>query len=125
MGKTQDSGRKAEEFACAYLKKHGLKLVARNYTCRFGEIDLVMQDTESLIFVEVRYRKNKDFGGSLESVTFHKQKKILRAASCYLQEKELFEKIPIRFDVVAITAAQAQINHEVEWVRDAFSLDFF
>jgi putative endonuclease len=125
MGKTQDSGKSAEEFAYAYLKKQGLKFVARNYTCRFGEIDLIMQDKEFLIFVEVRYRKNKDFGGSLESVNFHKQKKILRAASCYLQEKNLFEKVPVRFDVVGITAAQIHLPDEVQWLKNAFSLDFF
>lgn len=119
MGKTQQLGKKAEEFACQYLLNHGLKLVDRNYQCRVGEIDLIMQDEKYLIFIEVRYRQNIYFGNGVESVTNTKQKKLIKTASYYLQQKKLDEKINCRFDVVSLSLKK--LTPELEWIKNAFS----
>lgn len=106
-------GQSAEARAEAFLKTHGLTLVARNWRCRFGEIDLVMQDGPILVFVEVRLRSRSDFGGAAASVTPAKQKKLLAAARQYLTTLKTFP--PCRFDVVALNG-----NAPPEWIRNAF-----
>lgn len=116
---TQQIGQDAETIACHYLLTKGLKLVTRNFQCRLGEIDLIMQDKTHLVFVEVRYRRNQDFGTSSETITHFKQSKLLRAAHFYLQQNRLTDKIPCRFDVVAITQAGAQ--PVLEWIKNAFT----
>ena len=106
-------GQAAESRAEAFLKTQGLKLVARNWRCRFGEIDLVMQDGPTLVFVEVRLRSRSDFGGAAASVTPAKQKKLLAAARQYLGALKTLP--PCRFDVVALNGGAAP-----EWIRNAF-----
>ena len=106
-------GQTAESRAAAFLKAQGLTLVARNWRCRFGEIDLVMQDGATLVFVEVRLRSRSDFGGAAASVTPAKQKKLLAAARQYLASLRTLP--PCRFDVVALSGSGAP-----EWVRNAF-----
>jgi len=106
-------GQAAESRAEAFLKTHGLKLVARNWRCRFGEIDLVMQDGPTLVFVEVRLRSRSDFGGAAASVTPAKQKKLLAAARQYLGALKTLP--PCRFDVVALDNDAAP-----EWIKNAF-----
>lgn len=110
-----DRGNAAEAAACRYLEKQGLKLIARNYRTRFGEIDLVMRDTEMLVFVEVRFRRNERFGGAAASVDSRKQAKLLKAAADYLANHRCGQ-IPVRFDIVALHGEPAAIN----WLRDAF-----
>lgn len=119
LSPAQRLGRAIEEEVCAYLTKQGLKLVVANYMCKFGEIDLVMQDGETLVFVEVRYRVQDDFGSALESITRGKQRKVIRAAKCYLLENDLWEKVPCRFDAVVMKAAALE-DERVYWVKDAF-----
>jgi putative endonuclease len=106
-------GQSAESRAEAFLKARGLKLVARNWRCRFGEIDLVMQDGATLVFIEVRLRSRSDFGGAAASVTPAKQKKLLTAARQYLTTLKTLP--PCRFDVVALSGDAAP-----EWIRNAF-----
>ena len=106
------AGRDAEDRACAHLRKHGLRLVERNFRCRGGEIDLIMRDGPTLVFVEVRFRRSDRFGGSAETVDVHKQARLIGAAQLYLQRKRI--TAPCRFDVVAITGS------DLQWVRDAF-----
>jgi len=106
-------GQSAESRAEAFLKVRGLKLVARNWRCRFGEIDLIMQDGTTLVFVEVRLRSRSDFGGAAASVTPAKQKKLLAAARQYLATLKTLP--PCRFDVVALSGDAAP-----EWIRNAF-----
>lgn len=106
------AGRDAEDRACAYLRARGLALVARNYSCRSGEIDLIMRDGATLVFVEVRYRRNARFGDSAETVDWRKQARLVAAAQTYLQHKRV--TAPCRFDVVAATGPQ------LRWIRDAF-----
>ena len=106
-------GQTAESRAAAYLHARGLTLLARNWRSRFGEIDLVMQDGATLVFVEVRLRSRSDFGGAAASVTPGKQKKLLAAARQYLATLKTLP--PCRFDVVALTGSDAP-----EWIKNAF-----
>ncbi len=107
-------GENAEQQACDFLTLQGLALVERNFRSPYGEIDLIMRDGETLVFVEVRYRKNAKFGGALESVTPSKQAKISATTEIYLNALE--NKIPrIRFDVVGILG-----DGELQWVKNAF-----
>jgi putative endonuclease len=112
MSKTS-IGQSAEAVAQSYLQGQGLRPVARNWRCRFGEIDLIMQDGETLVFVEVRLRNRSDFGGALASVTPAKQHRLLAAARLYLGQMTTLP--PCRFDVVAIDARQQPV-----WLRNAF-----
>jgi len=106
-------GQAAESRAETFLETHGLKLLVRNWRCRFGEIDLVMQDGPTLVFVEVRLRSRSDFGGAAASVTSSKQKKLLAAARQYLGTLKTLP--PCRFDVVALTG-----NAPPDWIKNAF-----
>ncbi|MEI8055491.1 MAG: YraN family protein [bacterium] len=72
-------GKNAENLACDYLQRQGLKLVAANYLCKCGEIDLIMHDGTTLVFIEVRYRKASNYGDGIATVTKAKQRKIIRA----------------------------------------------
>ena len=95
----QQTGAKAEDDALAFLQAQGLKPVTRNFRCRSGEIDLIMQDGNTLVFVEVRKRKNRLYGGAAASITPAKQQKIIKTAYFYLQR---YKTLPAcRFDVVA------------------------
>jgi len=114
------SGSEAEQLACDYLQQHRLKLITKNYHCRRGEIDLIMQDAQDLVFIEVRYRKSTQFGSAAESVTRQKQLKIITTAEHYLlQSKKTYENY--RFDVVAISPENDKPT--IMWVKDAFQLD--
>jgi putative endonuclease len=93
-------GRLAEDRALVYLQQQGLVCVTRNYACRYGEIDLVMNDGPLLVFVEVRLRKNSNFGGAAASVDSAKQQRLWRTAEHYLMQ---YRRQPAcRFDLVAI-----------------------
>jgi putative endonuclease len=116
-------GRAAEAQALAYLKKHGLQLIVRNYHCLRGEIDLIMREKTEIVFVEVRTRKNHGFATALESVDHYKQKKIIAAATYFLAEKNWDEKVNCRFDVIGISYAHTKAT--IEWIKDAFSTDNF
>ncbi|WP_234418486.1 YraN family protein [Dongshaea marina] len=110
-------GEAFEKKAIDYLRSQGLKLRTKNYGCRSGELDLIMESGSTLIFVEVRYRASDSFGGALASVTPAKQQKIRRAAQFYLQQQGLNEhKQLYRFDVVAFSAQSG----DIEWIQNAF-----
>lgn len=106
-------GQTAEARAEAWLKKQGLTPVTHNWRCRFGEIDLIMRDGETLVFVEVRLRNHRDFGDGLASVTPAKQKKLLAAARAYLATLKTLPAC--RFDVVAM-----RDDSQPDWLRNAF-----
>ena len=107
-------GNTAEDLVLRYLTDHGLQLVARNYSCRAGEIDLVMQDGAQLVFVEVRYRKRTDYGTALESVTPAKQRRLIITAQHYLQR--LGSTPACRFDVVGMGQ-----DRKIHWIKNAFT----
>lgn len=118
MGYTQDKGQYAEELACRFLKQQGLSCIKRNYHCRFGEIDLIMQQDSTIVFVEVRYRKAGSMVDSITSIDYNKQQKLYRSAENYLQHNRIPDSIPARFDVVAITQ-DADTQPEINWIRNA------
>jgi len=107
-------GNAAEDLACVFLQKKGLKLIERNFRCAFGEIDLIMQDGKTLVFIEVRLRSSVNFGGAAMNINQSKQQKIRRSAALYLQTHG---DSACRFD--AILMSKVDIN-ALEWVQDAF-----
>ena len=117
---TKEKGRLAEEQALAYLIKHGLTLVTQNYNCRLGEIDLIMRDKDHLVFIEVRSRVSRQFGGGVASVTYAKKQKIIKAATCYILECQKQNEVALRFDVLSIDGKSASIT----WIKDAFGADY-
>lgn len=119
MSDSQASGRAAEQQACSHLEQQGLRLLEQNWSCRVGELDLVMLDGDTVVFVEVRYRKYAGWGGALESVDARKRRKISAAAQYFLQQQPRWAKHPCRFDVVAMSAS-AQPNERLNWIQNAF-----
>ncbi len=115
-----DSGRAAEQEAERYLLAQGLTLRARNYRCKAGEIDLIMADGNSLVFVEVRLRRHSGFASAAETVDFRKQQKLIRAAQHYLQRTGLTDQVACRFDVVAFDPRRTS-DAPATWLKDAFS----
>lgn len=109
----RDKGADKERLAQTYLEAQGLRLVTSNYRCRRGEIDLVMRDGQTLVFVEVRYRASERFGGAAASVGLAKQRRLQAAAGHFLQGHG--NALPCRFDVLAIGAGD-----RIDWIRDAF-----
>lgn len=115
---TRRAGQAAEQQALEYLLDQGLTLETRNFRCRQGEIDLVMRQGGSLVFIEVRSRRSNRYGGALESVDYHKQQRILTAARYYLAAHPEAARRPCRFDV--ITLGPCGESHRLQWIRDAF-----
>jgi putative endonuclease len=115
---TRATGAHWEDAALAHLQRNGLKLVERNFVCRFGEIDLILRDRDHLVFAEVRYRRDAARGDGTLSVGAAKRAKLTRAASIYLQAHPQFSQLPCRFDVVGCAGTLAQ--PVFEWTRAAF-----
>ena len=114
---TQESGRAAEALARNHLERQGLRLLAQNWRCKLGELDLVMLDGPTVVFVEVRYRRHSAWGGAIESVDARKREKLINAASYFLQQQARWANAPCRFDVIAIDAVEpARLN----WIKNAF-----
>jgi putative endonuclease len=116
---TQQRGDAAEALARQHLEKHGLRLLAQNWRCRLGELDLVMLDADTVVFVEVRYRRYSAWGGAAESVDARKREKLSRAAQHFLQQESRWAKYPCRFDVIAINA-DSQAPAQLDWIQNAF-----
>lgn len=114
-------GEQAEQLACHYLQARGLRLTQRNYHCRLGEIDLIMEDRKSLVFIEVRYRRKGRFGDAIDSITPAKRTRLIAAAQHYLQRTGGAQNKPCRFDVVGITPEKGVNN--IMWLRDAFRVE--
>lgn len=118
--KTAELGQKAESLACSHLEQQGLRLITRNFRCRMGEIDLIMQDGSELVFIEVRYRYTNDFGGAISSIDKRKCQKMVKTASYYLQQNAQTDETPCRFDVMIVSSIE---RNRMEWIQDAFRLD--
>lgn len=112
-------GEAAERLAERYLAARGLDLVARNFRCRFGELDLVCLDADVLVIVEVRQRARRDFGGALASVTAAKRRKIIRAAKIFLSRHGQWRAHRVRFDVIGVQG-RADAAQDVIWIKAAF-----
>jgi len=110
-------GKKGEDIAISHLKRMGYKIITRNYKSKFGEVDIIAKDRDTLAFVEVKTRKTEEFGDPKMAVTKRKQRQISKVASEYLKRSGL-SNVKARFDVVAIKLEQGRNNIEV--VKDAF-----
>ena len=113
--KTVTAGANAESHAELFLTQQGLVKRDKNYRCKLGEIDLIMQHKDTLVFIEVRLRSHRQFASAAESVNASKQRKIIKAASYYLQQHQLTDRVNCRFDVIAFSD-----NQQPEWIQDAF-----
>ncbi len=119
-------GRRAERLAAHYLRQQGLLHIRRNFRCHCGEIDLIMQDKEEIVFVEVRARSNSTYGGAIESITRHKKRCLIRTAHYYLIQHKPKSTCACRFDAVLINnhlPKHLQAEHIV-WIKGAFEADF-
>lgn len=108
-------GVQAEQDAARYLQKNGLKLIQTNYRSRFGEIDLILRDGETLVFAEVRQRSRSDFGGAAASIDARKQQRLILTAQHYLTTLPRIP--PCRFDALLLDGAE-----NIEWVKNAFEV---
>ena len=116
-------GTQAEQLAARFLKKQGYKISECNYLVRGGEIDIIARDRNEVVFVEVRYRKSDHYGSAEESIDGRKQQRLIKAASHYLQEHNLWDKVPCRFDTICITVDPAQPSRQdINWQKNAFTL---
>jgi putative endonuclease len=116
-------GQVVETAAAEHLQQQGLLLIERNFTSRGGEIDLVMRDGETLVFVEVRFRKSDRFGTPVESITASKQRKLVQTAQLYLLAHPVWRNQPCRFDIVAARPADSGGDNglQFEWIKNAFA----
>ena len=115
---SRQSGALWEETAESFLRSHGLKLLQRNFSSRFGEIDLIMEDKETVVFVEVKYRRSNQHGSGADAVTFHKQGRISRTAAWYLVKNPQRAEQFCRFDVISINPQKK--DQGINWIRSAF-----
>ena len=115
-----DKGRLAEQACCRYLQQQGLRLIEQNYRTRGGEIDLIMRDGDTLVFVEVRYRNSNAFGGAVESVTAAKQQRIVRTVQHYCQHRRI--QSPVRIDIVGMRGAPPD-GFAFDWVANALQAE--
>lgn len=109
------AGARAEELCAELLRRAGLRILARNWRCRHGEIDLVAEEGRTLVFAEVRFRRDAHYGGAAESVTAAKRARLIAAARLYLTRRP---DADCRFDVLLLDALEAG---RVQWIRNAFS----
>jgi putative endonuclease len=114
----REIGSKAEQQACLFLQKKGFKLLEQNYNSRFGEIDLIMRDQNTIVFVEVRSRTSIEHGHAIETITRNKQQKLIKTASLFLQKKGWLYKVTSRFDIITIQLLSGQ--WQLDWIKNAF-----
>lgn len=113
------TGTLGENLAVAYLQKMGYQIIAKNYRCLYGEVDVVARDGDTLVFVEVKSRKSGTFGEPQEAVGLEKQKKLSRVSLHYLQQKRL-ETCNVRFDVIAVKMLPD--GTRINLIQNAFNL---
>jgi putative endonuclease len=115
----QQSGQQAEQWALRHLLEQGLQPIAQNWRCKRGELDLVMLDGDTVVFVEVRYRLHSQWGGAVGSVDTSKRKKLVLAAQYFLLMEPRWADYPCRFDVIAIEGSDPSAPG-LSWLKNAF-----
>ncbi|VFM95068.1 MAG: TIGR00252 family protein [Candidatus Kentron sp. G] len=126
-----ERGAWAERLAAAYLRDKGMRVLARNYRCRFGEIDLILRQGVTTVFAEVRFRRNSCFGTGLDSVDSRKKRRIVMSARHFLQQNPLLRDKPCRFDIVSISLSNEgstgqgnsrndSSRNNIQWIPAAF-----
>lgn len=118
---TKYIGQTAEHYARSFLEMQGLHFLQKNYQCCFGEIDLIMKDRDDIVFVEVRYRQQVDYGHPLESISKSKIKRLIKTGMYFLKQKKWLYTQNSRFDVVTIHT-QMQLE-TCEWIKNVFSVE--
>ncbi|GLO61878.1 UPF0102 protein [Vibrio sp. MACH09] len=114
----KEIGNQYEQVAKRYLLDHGLTFIENNFCCKLGEIDLIMQHKQSIVFVEVKYRKHLSYGHAAEFVTKNKASKLIKAAHIWLKKNKLSPiSTEFRFDVVAIH----QHGNDINWIKNAIT----
>lgn len=108
-------GTRGEEAAVEYLKSRGVKILLRNYRCRYGELDIVGRDREYYVIIEVKSRKKREQGHPSEAVNFRKQNRICRTFDHMRMKHHLPEHLPVRFDVIEVDGSL-----RCTWIRNAF-----
>lgn len=118
----QRIGKEAEQAALQYLQRQGLLLIQQNYLCRLGEIDLIMQDQQQLVFIEVRKRSHRAWGGAVASVDYHKQQRLIKTANLFLSQHRQHRDKTCRFDVIAFESDSCISSGDScpIWYKDAF-----
>ena len=111
-------GRSAEIAAAAELGRRGYRIIGSNYRCRSGEIDLIAEESGSIVFVEVRCKRTEAFGSPAESITVPKRRRLIATAQHYLHERDLTD-VDCRFDVVEVTLSSGKLTVR-DVIRDAF-----
>jgi putative endonuclease len=121
MARHLESGRLAEQAARSFLESHGLRLLASNYRCRYGELDLIMRDKEQLVVVEIRYRRHTRFMKPVESITRAKRHRIARATLHFMQNNHAYDDHPVRFDIIGISGPLERST--MNWIPGAFTAE--
>ncbi len=122
MPANRDKGLSREIEAREFLERRGLRCLAHNFHCRFGEIDLVMRDGATVCFVEVKYRGSRAFGGAAFALPPAKQRKLIKAAQHFVAANRSLAAAPLRFDALLIQR-RADGSDDVEWIQNAFQID--
>ena len=112
------SGKQAEAIAANYLSKQGIKIIERNFHCRFGEIDLIGLTDQYLVFIEVRYRKDEHYMTVFETIDKHKCRKLVTTSEYYLNSHRKYQDMTCRYDVIGITGEIS--DPAIEWIKNAF-----
>jgi len=113
-------GALGEEIAATYLHRNGYSVLVRNFKVKIGEIDLITKDKDVYVFVEVKTRRSLKFGDAAEAVNYYKQRKIIKVAQWYLQQKNMLDQ-PCRFDVVEVYYENTE-NYRVHQIKNAFEV---
>lgn len=117
MSKTSETGARYEQLAAKHIQDSGLAIVTQNYRSKGGEIDLIAKDSNTIVFIEVKYRRHTSFGSAIEQVTQSKMHKLRRCAEHYIQYNNI--KQPCRFDVIGISGDHAAAPN-IDWIKNAF-----
>lgn len=120
----RSKGHQAESLALDFLKRQGLKLVEKNFSCRNGEVDLIMTHRDCLVFIEVRYRQQASHGHPLETIDYRKQQKIIHAVQYYLLNNRKYQNLPCRIDALAISGNPdpRAADESIDWITNAIEL---
>ncbi len=123
MGKERiNLGKFGEKVAAIFLKRNGYVILERNFSCLFGEIDIIAKDKEAVAFIEVRTRQSDEYGLPVESIRRAKKKKLIRTAWFYIKGRNLEDSL-FRFDVVSVLIGNRRRRPEVGLIKDAFGED--
>lgn len=115
---TSTTGKKYETLAEHYLRSQGLRSIERNFNCPQGEIDLIMLDKDTLVFIEVKYRRSASYGSNVEQVNHHKKKKLRNAALAFISQNSRYTQSPCRFDILGISPGTNGTD-DINWIRNA------